>query len=100
MQAKAKTAVRTKAIRAEKPTAKRQARPAAGKLSAKQTAVKNREKIFSNAKDVYQTANYIAVVGREGTKYYKKNDENRAIARKVKGGKLRFGRSGRRYTNV
>lgn len=49
---------------------------------------------------MYQTANYIAVVGRDGTKYYKKNDENRAIARKVKGEKLRFGRSGRRYTNV
>ena len=46
------------------------------------------------------TANYIAVVGRGGTKCYKKNDENRAIARKVKGGKLRFGRNGRKYTNV
>lgn len=79
---------------------KRQVKPKTKKLTAKQKAVKNREKIFSDAKDVYLTVNYIAVVGRGGTKYYKKNDENRAIARKTKGGKLRMGKNGNRYTNI
>lgn len=96
MQAK----VKCMATRAGKPRARRQVKPAAEKLSAKQKAVRNREKIFSDAKDLYLTPNYIAVVGREGTKYYKKNDENRAIARKVKGKKLRLGRSGKRYTDI
>ena len=79
---------------------KRQVKPKTKKLTAKQKAVKNREKIFSDAKYVYLTVNYIAVVGRGGTKYYKKNDENRAIARKAKGSKLRMGKNGNRYTNI
>lgn len=96
MQTRGKNKIR----RAGKPVEKRQAAPMAEKLSEKQKAVKNREKIFSDAKDVYLTVNYIAVVGRGGTKYYKKNDENRAIARKAKGGKLRMGKNGNRYTNI
>jgi hypothetical protein len=35
------------------------------------------------------------VVDRDGTSYYKKNDENRAIAKKVTGGKLRIGKRGK-----
>lgn len=77
--------------RAGKPQNKKQS-PEAEKLTAKQMALKKREKIFASASDIYATPDYIAVVDRDGTSYYKKNDENRAIAKKVTGGKLRIGK--------
>ena len=83
------------ATRAEKPKAI-EAKPKEVNLTAKQKALKNREKIFASASDIYATPNYIAVVDRNGTSYYKKNDENRAIANKVTCGKLCFGKRGSR----
>ena len=55
----------------------------AGKLTAKQRALAHREEVFAAAQRLYETKNYIAVVGKRGTKYYAKNDENRAVARRV-----------------
>ena len=61
-----------------------------GKIeTAKQRALRIRQEKFSRARDIYATANFIAVVDRGGTSYYKKNDENRAIARVVLGGQAR-----------
>ena len=66
--------------------------PATEKLSAKQKALQARERTFAKARDIYATPNYIAVVDKGGTSYYKKNDENSAIARRVTGGRLRVGK--------
>ena len=64
-------------------------------LTAKQRALAHREEVFAAAQQLYETKNYIAVVGKRGTKYYAKNDENRAVARKVQGS-YSDGRKGRR----
>ena len=54
----------------------------AEKLTAKQRALAHREEVFAAAQRLYETKNYIAVVGKRGTKYYAKNDENRAVAKR------------------
>lgn len=92
-QAEQKAVLRTgkQAMRAGKPRNRIQM-PATEKLSAKQKALQARERTFAKARDIYATPNYIAVVDKGGTSYYKKNDENRAIAKKVTGGKLRVGK--------
>lgn len=91
--AKAPRAVK-QVTRVGKPRNKIQS-PEAEKPTAKQKALQKRERIFAKARDIYATPNYIAVVDRDGTSYYKKNDENRAIAKKVTGGKLRIGKRGK-----
>lgn len=67
----------------------------AEKLTAKQRALAHREEVFAAAQRLYETKNYIAVVGKRGTKYYAKNDENRAVAKKVRES-YSDGRKGRR----
>lgn len=72
-----------------------------GKIeTAKQRALRIRQEKFSRAKDIYATANFIAVVDRGGTSYYKKNDENRAIARVVLGGQIRIGKTGNKRVKI
>lgn len=54
-------------------------------------ALLKREKKFREATDLYATRNHIVVKNRTGSSYYKKNDENRALVRKVTGGWIRSG---------